>query len=289
MERIGSAILILATIMLSKEAKTELKLEYEDLAVGARVRGLVCPTCRGGDSRERSFTLSMDTGGLWYKCWRASCDEKGFIPLLSSRAGEYVPLKKRKPFTHETSRLTLEQEVEFWQRYGIQGTELSANGVVQCPSRHSFIFPVHNFHGFEIGKHERWYSWWHPPTEGRNKADYYTESEAEIMYFPRDCSLHYDTENCTTLAIVEDALSAIKMNRLMPTCALLGSELREPVFDELRKLPFDKFLLVLDPDAHKKAAGIQEKYGFYKPIEIKRLDKDPKDTPFEELRRAFGA
>jgi hypothetical protein len=282
--------------MLSKHAVAELKLEYGDLAVGARARGLLCPTCLGGDSRERSFTLSMDSNGLWYKCWRASCDEKGFIPLLSGWAGEYVPLKKRKPFTHDTEELSTSQLMAFRERYELTIEELSANGVVQCPSRGSFIFPVHNFHGFEMGKLERWYDWNAPPLEHRNKADYYTESESEITYFPRTGCSYYEYEErwssratrlSSTLCIVEDALSAIKMNRLMPTCALLGSELREGVFDELRKLPFDKFLIVLDPDAYKKAMGIQEKYGLYKPIEVKRLDKDPKDTPFEQLRATF--
>lgn len=273
--------------MVSKHAVTDLKLLYEDLAPGARVRGLVCPSCLGGHSSERSFTVSMDSGGLWYKCWRASCGEKGFIPLLSSWVGEYIPQKKRKLFTHETCPLNADQEWSFWGRYEITVSELNTNGIVQCPSRHSFIFPVRNFSGFEIGRHERWYNWWHPPLEGRNKADYYTESEAPITYFPSDRHIIQPMRLWRTLCIVEDALSAIKMNRLMPTCALLGSELREDVFDELRKLPFDRFIIVLDPDAWKKAIGIKEKYGLYKDIEVKQLEKDPKDTPFTELRRLF--
>lgn len=273
--------------MLNNPAVTELKLLYEDLAPGARVRGLVCPSCLGGHSSERSFTISMDSGGLWYKCWRASCGEKGFIPLLSSWVGEYIPQKKRKLFTHETAQLNAEQKRIFFQKYEITFDELSANGIVQCPSRHSFIFPVHNFSGFEIGKHERWYNWWHPPLEGRNKADYYTESEAPITYFPQWLDCLWAPYSVRTLCLVEDALSAIKMNRIMPTCALLGSELREDVFDELRKLPFDRFIVVLDPDAWKKALGIKEKYGLYKDIEVRQLEKDPKDTPFTELRRIF--
>ena len=57
-----------------------------DLPVGASRSGLICPRCRGGRTGEGSLSLTRDTGGVWYKCHRASCGLAGFKPDLDQSA-----------------------------------------------------------------------------------------------------------------------------------------------------------------------------------------------------------
>lgn len=278
--------------MLSEAQKKELKLSASFRA--QQPRKTVCPTCHGGHKGETSFSVWTGEVGISYKCWRLTCGESGLIPWVSGASGEYIPPKKKKVFGHETEALTFEHASFFHAKYELSAEELSANGVVYCPSRGSFIFPVFNYSGWEIGKMERWYSWWRGPPYGLGrKALYYTESEAPRIYFPKS---GWDTVAGTTrqavqavtpLYIVEDCLSAIKMSRLGTTCALLGTHLSHEVFEELLRVPCSKFVFILDPDAFGKAIEYQEKFGLLKPIEVRYLEDDPKDTPMEELRRCL--
>lgn len=250
---------------------------------------------------EISFSVWQTESGLGYKCWRLTCGESGFIPLVSTPQGDYVKKKEFRIFEFETAELNSWKIMKFWQKYELTSEELSSNRVVQCPSRGSFIFPVFNYSGFEIGKLERWYSWHQEPPAGLGrKALYYTESEAPRVHFPPGSWFNANYELGSSagynlkgpkdpgpLYIVEDCLSAIKVARKELCCALLGTSLSDEVLDELLRVPCSRFVFILDPDAFGKAMEIKARIGMLKEVEVKYLEKDPKDTPYEELVRVL--
>jgi len=91
------------------------------------------------------------------------------------------------------------------------------------------------------------------------------------------------------LVIVEDIISAEKVNKITPSVALLGTHMNDRQAHVLAS-HYPNAILMLDPDALAKASTIHGKYkGVFKNFRLVSLIDDPKDTSEPHLRRVFAS
>lgn len=264
--------------MLTKEQLTEVKLYAAQFsACPERLPQTICPSCRGGSSKERSFNLWYSPLGLHYFCHRTSCGERGVVAAngrnitMTGQARLFEPRK----FEYATCSPTMFAANKFSEKYEITEQELIDNGVLCCPSRNSFIFPVYNLLGYEIGILERWYAW----TGDAKRVLYYPQVDYPVMYMPRTCALS------DTMVVVEDVLSAIKVSRIIPCCALLGTHLSRDVMLKFKEVGIKSLIFALDPDAAGKAIKLKKEVSlWFDEVSVVLLSQDPKDMPMSELQ-----
>lgn len=97
------------------------------LYAGQSARG-ICPKCKGGDSKEKSFLVSRDLGSmLRFICFRATCRFYGrqFMGTQHVQEKDPLPMKASKLFKDELTDLA-DTDVEiFRDTYGINLNRMS--------------------------------------------------------------------------------------------------------------------------------------------------------------------
>ena len=234
----------------------------------------MCPLCKGGNARERSFVVRPIGGSaVHYKCYRVTC---GMGSGILNGNHVFIADKPVKQFTpkeyKEDTRVLDNEELRFFSmKYELTKEELDANGVRRVPMRNSYMFPIYNHLGYQIGCVDRAY-WGRTP-------------KSISYWFKDDRKLHFPIGNKkgSTLLLVEDQVSAIKANRFMPTCALLGTSLSLDVAEYLSRL-YPNVVIALDKDASSKAINYKIKFGLlFRNFNVVLLSKDIKDTLHVEL------
>jgi hypothetical protein len=268
----------------------EIRLMGLSLEEGTTLPNSVCPECNGGQTNEKSFSLTRIPEGFVYNCYRASCDCGGFVPAKGSKLVQTnskdkgtkkggKKSRKRSNFRKATTNLSKEQ-TEFLQgRFTLTDNELQNAAIRWCPTTFSYIVPIYDHNGYKVGVIDR--SW----TGRVPKTVNHWNSDAANLYFPRP--LHAVKEE-TPVVIVEDFLSAIKVNRIHPCVALLGTNLGLAEATLLRSIS-KKLVIALDPDATSKALKLSKQYSLlFDRVSVLALDKDPKDMDGAQLRNWFS-
>lgn len=256
---------------MNDSTRTEIRLRAATLAIGQTLPLSICPFCNGGMSEEKSFSISRVEAGLLYHCYRATCaNSGGFLAAEGAHLSQAVSPKKvftPKVFKDRTQELSHAQVLFFQNKFGLTKEELEDNRIAYCPTRNSFVFPIHDIRGYNIGVVDRSYA------DRKPKSISHWEKDLPKLHFP------YQKDRGDSIVLVEDTISAIKVCRYISAAALLGSHLSADVAEYLVSVGIKRVILALDPDAIKKALKIQKKYKalFPKGFEVKFLDKDPKD------------
>ena len=191
---------------------------------------VVCPVCSGGTSRERSLALQCDGTSVRWICHRASCQNHGraeksrSLTGLSTRTGQsrYV---RHTPGESSTSHNDKHKE----QRHEVQTQpHKQQHNDLMKPS-----VPQHN-----------------PPqgylprlvvdNQGVLRGIVYRRTAVLPEHYPKDinridphwCKLHFPSPmDCSIVLLVEDIISAEKMNPYFPCVSLLGVHLSEDKVD----------------------------------------------------------
>lgn len=240
--------------------------------------GLICPFCKGGLNKDKSFVVTRKIDGVLYYCYRAKCSEKGML-LSIDRELLKGPRKNEKIFVpkyyeYDTIPITEEQGEWFNGKYDIRYSELVRAGVRYNPTRGSYVYPIRDFRGYDIGVEDRVYD-----GSRELKSIHYWFNDAPKIHFT---SIMVQQQESITL--VEDMLSGIKCARYTPTVVALGTALNQKI-EYIRRLTRN-LQLYLDRDALSKALGYKRKYGmFFDSISIISTEHDPKDTDSEELKK----
>lgn len=91
----------------------------------------------------------------------------------------------------------------------------------------------------------------------------------------------------SSVVVVEDSISSIKVSRVLPASELLGSSLSRHKAVGLSRL-FDNLIIWLDADKVATAIKFKETYGIlFKSIRVIYTDKDPKEYSTEEIRNVL--
>lgn len=276
----------------------EIRLRGLGLTVDETLPNSVCPQCNGGQSHEKSFSITRIYDGYVYNCYRASCDCQGFVPEKASQLVQTnsKPTGKKKPhiklkadtggtkaqtrqsFHYSTTNISDSQREFFKSKFTFTDTELDDAGIRWSCDAFAYIIPIYDHHGFKVGLIDR--SW-----TGRSpKTINHWTSDVPNLYFPRPLR---DIKDGTPIVVVEDFASAIKVNRILPCAALLGTGLGLEAAKLLRELS-DHLVIALDPDATSKALKLSKEYSLlFKKVSVVSLTKDPKDMTGAELRTVF--
>lgn len=118
----------------------------------------------------------------------------------------------------------------------------------------------------------------------RRKKDAPKELPKDINRIDSDwCKLHFPAPiRAKTVILVEDIISANKMNRFYPCIALLGVHLNEAKLEYLIECGVSNIILALDNDATRQAIRIARKWCIS--TKIMPLQRDLKDETDERLK-----
>jgi hypothetical protein len=271
------------------EAKKIIRLEAIKLLVNGQSR-IVCPFCNA--KHETSLSLVRFPTGVFYKCWRVSCGEKGFIPSLPNYTTTIVPGEdKARPYLGRSEPLP--QSISDWifNSYEIHKNDQEAHNMRFDPDRRRLLIPVYTVTGYNYGLVAKKVP--DSPWSGPKVSNYFDDG-IHRLHFPFGGKAISQFSNGVSrdrkeIYIVEDVLSAIKLDSmLLPSVALLGTWLNSKHAVMLRNLG-EYLYIVLDPDAKEQAVRLKQMYGLlFNEVHIVSLKKDPKDTKYSELAKVFG-
>jgi len=240
--------------------------------------GLVCPMCKGGVHKDKAFVVTRKADGVLYYCYRVTC---GYTGMIHSIDRELMKNRKRKsnvfvprPYEYKTIELSTAQQEWFNGKYGITASELVDCGVSYNPERNSYVYPIRDYRGYEIGYEDRVY-------DGSRDCK-------SIQYWVNDSpTCHFTTlmvREQQRIVVVEDMLSGIRCSRYAPTVVALGTALGAKV-EYLRR--FTKNLVIyLDKDAMSTAMQVKNRYNmFFDSIKILYTRADPKDCSDDVLKK----
>lgn len=269
--------------------RDQIKALALELSIGETIQ-VYCPVCKA--THENKLSITRTDTGLVYRCYRASCNAKGFI---SSLAGAYYEANKLKQKTHAyPDRDALVTLDSIYNKYNIYNNNIYKynniyniiyiyniykyniinNNILYNTNRNTIVFPITNILGYHLGYVDRDFSGKRHP-----KSISYPEINTEpFIYFP------YRKELSSVCVVVEDTLSAIRCAEYCSSVALLGTHMSHATAEILSR-NFDSILICLDEDATRKAIAMYTKYNLYfrKGIQVAHLHKDPKDMSHAEL------
>ena len=263
-----------------------LSLNNIDLEVGETSR-TTCPFCH---AKEQSFTITRVAAGLIYNCYRASCPSKaGFEPTIGVPRKSKRKVKEFKPreFNYALEELPENIYEMFYSKYDISRDLLDENEVLWSPVLERVAIPIRNYLGYVCGMVARTFE---DNPQGAKAISYWFNDTPKV-YYPNNMNF-----SGGEVSVVEDPISAMKLNEFTPTAALLGTHMSEEMVFELRKRGRNLNIL-LDADTWKdqtgsndqfvpKATKLKNKYNLYfNKINTPVLEQDIKDTPVSIIIR----
>ena len=240
-----------------------------DLGVGDATH-MVCPYCNA--SHETSMRVVRNEAGLYARCYRAACGVRthiGGLPTIVGRKA-FTP----RPFARELVEIPTDVLLYLYDMYELTQHEVEQAHFKYDPKHDLLYMPIRDVRGYEIGAQTKALN----PNPDYPKAITYWFNDAVKAHFawPENGEMH-------RIVVVEDILSAQKVSRILPACAVLTSDMTPDVANLLAS-NFQSMIVMLDPDATAKALSIKRKYSLYfRNFKVIPLSKDPKDTPFTEL------
>jgi hypothetical protein len=247
-----------------------------NLGIGDSTGNLLCPFCNGGDEKEHSFSVIRYRTIIYYKCYRAKCNQSGVIPTIPNTFIPEAKPKKLKKYKGYTSSLTKEDESYLFYLWGLIPEELSSQRFRKDDGSGDLVMPLFTYEGYNSGVILRRLDGRRPKT-----LPFWSEDVPKV-HFP------LVKEHTKSVFIVEDIPSAIKAARYMSSAALCGTNLSEDMIS-LLSTKFDTVYLALDADATEKAIKYRNKYclGFRNFVVIP-LSKDVKNMQDKDVATLTG-
>lgn len=263
--------------------KDAIKLIGLDLDIDEQSAHEVCPFCKGGSSHERSFRVKRVRNGLLYQCYRASCNERGFVPSLSFsnkeiKKDDKLSNKRTMPYLYDTIEVPPEYLELFYNNFELTEEDVVQQGWKYSPERDTIIQPIYNYLGYEVGINDRSYSGRKP----KSIFYYHNPRCTQLAY----CRV-YDNPYAKAIVLTEDQVSAIKVNKIMNAVSSLGTYLHPSAIVELRN-QYDNIIIWWDEDAIDKANSLAKKIGLvFDSVQVVYTQDDPKDTPLTKIREVL--
>ena len=246
--------------------------------------GLLCPSCHGGRSGERSLGFRREGFLAWFTCFRAGCGYRALVPMaggLEVRPPDFKP----RPYTQPLAEPGYALVAMLGLRYGLRdatvyqcilepaecGTFLWAN-THQAPR--AMYMPVLSPYGEDRGGVLRYLDGTKPKT-----VSYLTTSQPKLAWYVRDA-----LPKLAPLVVVEDQISAMRCRQLgYNAVALMGTQIND---DKAREIRGDRpTLLALDKDAFGKAVGYARRWPWMIPV---LLEHDIKDSDDADVKARLG-
>lgn len=248
---------------------TDIILESANLSEGDTIR-IVCPVCRGGVSGERSLSITRDTEGIVWQCFRAKCGETGATrsgatfskaPVKPARRvweGVCHPLPDKVAETLER-RWRITKPPNWWWTTDFGGRVSMS---VRSPS----------------DQHRGWVLRSLGSTARTKALTYINEDEEGLSW--------YKTQPGRATIIVEDIPSAVRASSYVNSVALLGTGISLKRALELAKYGSRPIVVALDQDATTLSFTWARKWSLlWGDVVVLPLTKDLKDMEENELEQ----
>lgn len=257
---------------------SEIKLISETLDDGETYRG-DCPSC----GRRSTFTITKQSDGAVFNCFRATCTLRGNIgvsPSVLTRSKQDGGRKKFHPYTGELRELDESQKEFLSRKIGFTAVHLNRSRVLYAAIDDRYAYPIFDPIGKRVGYVLRDYSGF----DGGRKSITRMESDTSNCSWYRGESL--SPALLTSVAVVEDIPSAVRLSCYVPiTVAMNGSNINDDVRRELASYAtnviwaFDRDNTTNAIKNHRKSALMFDRSTVWV------LDKDIKDMTEEELKK----
>lgn len=272
--------------MVSGSLKLLLNDLASDLVAGEHER-TVCPKCKGGGSGEHSFIITMQTYNAVYKCFRAKCGFQGAISLLPNP--EKKPKVPKKVYTGKLEPIPSSLWETHFKPYDISQATLLEQGISFATDINRIRFPLYDYRGYMFGENLRAIS-----PEQKPKALINKFNDVPNLHFPlRVSSWPYSSlTTSSTIMLVEDQVSALKLSYVKYCAALMGTNLSDEGLMQLRQIGIKTVILMLDGDdaGLKASMTLKEKLSPFFIVKVILLEKgkDPKDLSMGQLNEEIN-
>jgi len=278
-----------------KRASAAIEIQHEaaQLAEGQSTR-IVCPYCKGGSSGERSLSVTRthDHRGKFY-CFRASCDLGGGYVSLAQYGGGLlsgytktntnVAKTQIKGYVPEPLR---DKARKFLKRkYGLTDALIAYAAI--CSNKdgrviYTIFGPKRQRRGKVIRRYNNLFDGVHERSTVPKSINVVDDPKNPFIswYFAK----RHPKKYTDTLIVVEDVLSALKLNPYFDAVALCGTVFSPDRQMEIKLKRYKTVYLALDNDATRTAAKVVKKNKITIPnLKVKFLHKDIKDFDDTEL------
>jgi hypothetical protein len=247
-------------------------------------RRVVCPFCNGGDSNEKCMSLwGVDDGGVFATCHRDKCSVATIVVRQAGPSDrEQPPPKQQHKAMPALQYGNLRKDLFAWMRkkyrFPFEPPQVQPY-VKSLYGRSALVFLMYGPLGGQEGIVV--------------KPTYPGEGPKSLTYKDRDNYSGMSWYNGSGTAaghriyVVEDPVSALAMNQYTGNVcvSLNGTLLSRDRLDEMLRYKW-QIVLMLDADATSTALRYARMYG-PDVIRVVRLEKDIKDSTYEELDELF--
>ena len=268
----------------------EIQQRAADVTVGDSIR-MVCPHCNGGSTHESSMSIKRyneTTAG--FICYRANCDLGSGRVALFEEDGKLLTAKsdaisKERP---EPSLYSLSQDAVdlLMNKYHMTENHIRYAGIRLTYDQRIAVplnGPYRERPGILIKKEKELY---------RGTREYST-IPAKWLYIRGDKSnlaswyraYRHNKKNSSTLVVVEDVLSAVRLSDFTDSVALLGTYMLRGVIADIKRQGYEKVFIALDNDATKKAFNLVRRLSSELPVSVMYLERDIKGMKHAELTK----
>lgn len=251
--------------------------EYYSLGNYETSKREVCPACKGGSSKEKTFSVTRRDDLLLWNCFRASCPCSGYVSCDSGLARKDFSPRKRTRVQVATEELGEELTLYLSGRFGVPDSSLSLADLSwtgECGNAYErrVAYPIYGPDSRPRGAVFRSY-------EGRTP-----KSLTQLNDGALGMAWYKWVRSSKILVLTEDQMSAIKLAPHYHAAALLGTELTDAKVAELRSQNYERIYLALDRDATMEALRSQHRLRNELPnLLVLPLPKDVKDMDEQDL------
>lgn len=248
-------------------------MESANMSVGESKR-MVCPRCQA--VHENSFKIDKTEDGTFYRCYRVSCSL-----AIGCLGGVQMPQNNQrkifKPTKCRDDLMTISPELRdlFLNKYEVDVNSPRCSGWKMTTNEKRVYLPIRTKTGEIIGA---------------SCKDLTGQSRTKSMtyWYSDKIKLHFEIqEGSDAIVVVEDQISAKKVSEECSSVALLGTYMSPEMAEEIASVS-SNVIIALDPDAASTAIKILAKYSYmFDSMRAVFLDKDPKDTPKDQLAKAL--
>lgn len=255
-------------------SRAEIILEASAMDDGESIR-IVCPTCGGGGSKERSLNISNTDGTVLWNCHRASCEEAG----AAGDRGHFVRTKqpreerKRKITPYEGQLAPLSEE---WMEYlcesiGWKDVHHEHGRPLYAVEDDRIAYPIYS----PLGSRRGWVLRSYDPS-CRTKALTRMDTDEPHLSW-------YRTQNNNSCVVVEDIPSAVRASLYADSVALCGTGCGPDYAMEIAAY-YTNVVWALDADATDQAIKLMRRYAMlFENSQVLVLERDFKNEEEERL------
>jgi len=243
---------------------------------GDFLRHEACPKCGGGDPLARY----SDGHGYCFSCgYYEAGRESGYLHHFTSDTVEPIVQPLNPLDWPRDAQNEIPVKALTWiKQYGIMDAELREHDVQWSDDRQMLLFPIRNRWGELIA--------WQGRSFGSYGSKWFTKGDVANLIHILGGGVS------STIVLVEDIVSAIKVSRHAPCMHLFGTKIRLETLQRLSSgpKPYRRLLIWLDEDAARKAAlaALQAYQLGFERVSYLSTPRDPKANSDDEIKEKLG-